>query len=113
MEDYEYITSRMSDADKERAAKALKGNWQMLTLLGWSVDDVASKPMIAVANAWSEICPGHVNLRQVADAVKNGIAQAGGVPVEFGSIGICDVSEEGYVLHHRRRHRGDAGGPQV
>ncbi len=101
MEDYEYITNKMSTEDQERVAKALKGNWQMLTLLGWSADDVASKPMIAVANAWSEICPGHMNLRQVADAVKNGIAQAGGVPVEFGSIGICDVSEEGYVLPSR------------
>ncbi len=101
MEDFEYLTSKMSDEDKERAVKALKGNWQMLSLLGWSVDDVAGKPMIAIANAWSEICPGHANLRQVADAVKNGIAQAGGVPVEFGSIGICDVSEEGYVLPSR------------
>ena len=48
MEDYEYITNKMSTEDQERVAKALKGNWQMLTLLGWSADDVASKPMIAV-----------------------------------------------------------------
>lgn len=101
MEDYQYLTKQMAPAEMLRAIKALNGKWQMLTLLGWSVDDIAEKPVIAIANTCSEICPGHVNLRQVADAVKHGITQAGGIPVEFGTIGVCDVSQNGYVLPTR------------
>lgn len=101
MEDFEYLKKNMSPSEMLRAINALNGKWQMLTLLGWSVDDIAGKPVIAIANTCSDICPGHVNLRQVADAVKNGIAQSGGIPVEFGTIGVCDVSQNGYVLPTR------------
>lgn len=101
MEDYKYLTKDMPPSEMLRAIKALNGKWQMLTLLGWSVDDIAGKPVIAIANTCSDICPGHVNLRQVSDAVKNGIIQAGGIPVEFGTIGVCDVSQNGYVLPTR------------
>ena len=101
MEDYKYLTKNMPPAEMLKAIKALNGKWQMLTLLGWSVDDIADKPVIAIANTCSDICPGHVNLRQVADAVKSGIIQAGGIPAEFGTIGVCDVSQNGYVLPTR------------
>lgn len=47
-------------------------------------------PLIGVANAYSNIVPGHFNLRQVAESVKQGIFQAGGTPIEFGVIGGCD-----------------------
>lgn len=49
-----------------------------------------ARPMIGVANSWNQGNPGHDNLRQVADCVKEGILQAGGTPVEFGIIGPCD-----------------------
>lgn len=54
------------------------------------------KPMIGIANAWSTTVPGHYNLRQVAEAVKEGIRSAGGTPVEFGVIGACDGIAEGH-----------------
>ena len=79
MEDYKYLTKNMTPSEMLKAIKALNGKWQMLTLLGWSVDDIADKPVIAIANTCSDICPGHVNLRQVADAVKSGI-----IPVTLG-----------------------------
>ena len=47
-------------------------------------------PFIGVANAWNTIVPGHVHLRQLSEKVREGIAAAGGVPFEFGVIGICD-----------------------
>jgi len=47
-------------------------------------------PFIGIANAWSDIVPGHVHLRTLAQKVREGIAAAGGVPFEFGVIGICD-----------------------
>ncbi|WP_094602584.1 Dihydroxy-acid dehydratase [Sporomusa silvacetica DSM 10669] len=48
------------------------------------------KPMIGVVNAFNEIIPGHMHLKDVAQAVKMGIAAGGGMPVEFPAIGICD-----------------------
>ena len=47
-------------------------------------------PFIGIANAWNDIVPGHVHLRNLAGKVREGIAAAGGVPFEFGVIGICD-----------------------
>ena len=47
-------------------------------------------PIIGIANSYNEIVPGHFHLRSVVDAVKAGIRAAGGVPVEFGVIGVCD-----------------------
>ena len=63
--------------------------------MGYTDDDL-SRPMIGVANAWSTTLPGHFNLNQVSDAVKNGIRMAGGTPVEFGLIGACDGIAEGH-----------------
>ncbi len=48
------------------------------------------KPFIAVANSFCEIVPGHVHLNKVAEIVKQAIRQAGGVPIEFNTIAICD-----------------------
>lgn len=47
-------------------------------------------PMIGVVNSFNEIVPGHMHLREIADAVKMGVAEAGGMPVEFPAIAICD-----------------------
>ncbi|MBP2639903.1 MAG: ilvD 8 [Firmicutes bacterium] len=57
--------------------------------MGYTPDDL-KKPMIGVVNAFNEIIPGHFHLRSIADAVKIGVAGAGGMPVEFPAIGICD-----------------------
>lgn len=48
------------------------------------------RPFIGVANSFNEIVPGHVNLDKITEAVKTGIRTAGGTPIEFGVIGICD-----------------------
>lgn len=53
-------------------------------------DEELSRPMIGVVSAFSEIVPGHINLDKIASAVKAGIRLAGGTPVLFPSIGICD-----------------------
>jgi dihydroxy-acid dehydratase len=47
-------------------------------------------PFIGIANAFNTIVPGHIHLRQLAEKVREGITAAGGVPFEFGVIGICD-----------------------
>jgi dihydroxy-acid dehydratase len=48
------------------------------------------KPFIAVANSFTEITPGHIHLQQLGEKVKQGIRSAGGVPLEFHTIAICD-----------------------
>lgn len=57
--------------------------------MGYTPKDL-SKPLIGVVNAFNEIIPGHFHLRDIADAVKLGVAAGGGTPVEFPAIGICD-----------------------
>ncbi len=53
-------------------------------------DDDMDKPFIGVANAYNNIVPGHILLDRISDAVREGIAAAGGVAFEFGVMGICD-----------------------
>jgi dihydroxy-acid dehydratase len=61
----------------------------LLKALGIGDSDMA-KPFIGVVNSFTNVVPGHVHLKQVAEAVKAGIISAGGVPFEFNTIGICD-----------------------
>ena len=53
-------------------------------------DEEISRPIIGVANSQNEIIPGHIHLGDISDAVKAGIRMAGGTPVEFSTIGVCD-----------------------
>jgi dihydroxy-acid dehydratase len=64
-------------------------NRSLLRSLGVT-DREMGLPFIGIANAFNTIVPGHIHLRQLAEKVKEGIAAAGGVPFEFGVIGICD-----------------------
>jgi dihydroxy-acid dehydratase len=48
------------------------------------------KPLVAVANSWNEIVPGHIHLDKVGKRVKEGIRAGGGVPLEFDTIAVCD-----------------------
>ncbi|GAB4352042.1 MAG: dihydroxy-acid dehydratase [Candidatus Abyssubacteria bacterium] len=66
---------------------------------GYSDDDL-KKPLIAVANSWNELNPGHVHLRETAARVKEGIWRAGGMPAEFNTIGPCDGIAQGRGMHY-------------
>ena len=77
-----------------------------LAAAGIDIDALDTKPLIAVANSWNEVCPGHEPLRQLADEVKKGILEAGGQPIEFNTIAMCDGIAQGhlgmrYCLPHR------------
>ncbi len=60
-------------------------------------DDELKNPIIAVVNAFNEVCPGHAVLKQLTQRVKDGIYAAGGTPVEIGTIGACD----GVAMSHK------------
>ncbi len=59
-------------------------------------DREIERPMIGIANSANEIIPGHLHLHQISEAVKAGIRMAGGTPIEFSTIGVCD----GIVMGH-------------
>jgi dihydroxy-acid dehydratase len=48
------------------------------------------KPMVAIANSWNEIVPGHIHLDKVGKKLKEGVRTGGGVPLEFDTIAVCD-----------------------
>ena len=88
----------------ERSEKILQGlgnQYYRATLksMGFTTEDL-KRPVIGIANAWSECVPGHYNLRQVAQRVKDGIYRAGGTPIEFGVIGGCDGMGQGHDGMH-------------
>lgn len=77
-----------------------------LASAGVDLDALDSKPLIGIANSWNEICPGHEPLRMLAEEVKKGILEAGGEPIEFNTIAMCDGIAQGhpgmrYCLPHR------------
>lgn len=59
-------------------------------------DEELARPLIGIVNAHSEIVPGHIHLNTIAEAVKAGVRMAGGTPIEFPSIGVCD----GIAMNH-------------
>ncbi len=59
-------------------------------------DEEIARPFVAIVNSQNEIIPGHLLLDKIADAVKAGVRMAGGTPLEFSTIGICD----GVAMNH-------------
>ena len=60
------------------------------------IDEEIERPFIGVVNSFNEIVPGHKHLREVAEAVKKGVTMAGGTPLEFPAIAVCD----GIAMNH-------------
>jgi dihydroxy-acid dehydratase len=61
----------------------------LLKALGLTDSDIA-KPFIGIANSYTTIVPGHIHLKQLAEAAREGILSAGGIPFEFNTIAVCD-----------------------
>ena len=76
-----------SDIVKKGSTRA--AHRSLFYAMGYTTEDL-QKPLIGVVNSFNEIIPGHIHLRNITDAVKLAVSAAGGTPVEFPSIGICD-----------------------
>lgn len=61
------------------------------------IDEELDRPLIGIVNAKSEIIPGHIHLDAIAKAVKEGVRMAGGTPIEFPCIGVCDGIAMGHM----------------
>ena len=68
----------------------------LLHALGMT-DEEMQKPMIGIVSSYNEIVPGHMNIDKIVDAVKKGVAMAGGNPIVFPAIAVCD----GIAMGHR------------
>lgn len=67
----------------------------LLKAAGLTEEEI-NRPLIGIVNSFNEIVPGHIELRQIADAVKRGVLIEGGTPMEFPSIAVCD----GIAMNH-------------
>ena len=82
-----------SDAVKRGVERA--PHRSLLHAVGWASSEI-DKPLIGIINSFSEIVPGHIHLRDIAQAVKAGVRSGGGVPFEVNTIAVCD----GIAMNH-------------
>ncbi len=68
----------------------------LFNALGFTAEEL-KKPMIGIVSSYNEIVPGHMNLDKIVDAVRMGVAEAGGVPVVFPAIAVCDGIAMGHI----------------
>ena len=83
-----------SDAAKTGASQA--PHRSLFNALGYTKEEMA-RPMVGIVCSYNEIVPGHMNLDKIADAVKMGVAMAGGTPVMFPAIAVCDGIAMGHT----------------
>jgi dihydroxy-acid dehydratase len=82
-----------SDAIKKGIERA--SHRSLLYALGCTPEEM-DRPFIGIVNSFTEIVPGHIHLRDIAAAVKEGVHEGGGVPFEFNTVAICD----GIAMNH-------------
>jgi len=68
----------------------------LLNAVGMTPEEMR-KPIIGIVSSFNEIVPGHINLDKISDAVKLGVAEAGGMPVVFPAIAVCDGIAMGHL----------------
>ena len=83
-------------SDNIKAGVDRTPNLSLLYALGFTKEEI-SRPIIGVVNSFSEIVPGHMHLDKITQAVKEGIYAAGGTPVVFPAIAVCDGIAMGHV----------------
>ena len=71
-------------------------NRSLFYALGYTKEEL-ERPLIGVVCSYNEIVPGHMNLDKIADAVKAGVRMAGGTPIEFPAIAVCDGIAMGHI----------------
>lgn len=86
----------------EQKSKVMKDGYMrspqrsLLYALGLTPDEI-DRPLVGIVNSFNEVVPGHMHLRSICDAVKAGVRLAGGTPLEFPAIAVCDGIAMGHV----------------
>lgn len=92
----------MTEKNIELKSKVMKGGYMrspqrsLLYALGLTKEEI-DRPLIGIVNSFNEVVPGHMHLRTVTEAVKAGVRLAGGTPLEFPAIAVCDGIAMGHV----------------
>ena len=108
-----------SDAVKKGTQQA--PHRSLFRALGMTEEEM-ERPLVGIVSSYNEIVPGHMNLDKIVNAVKQGVAMAGGTPVVFPAIAVCDgiamghIGNEVFPCYKRFNcgfHRGDGNGTSV
>lgn len=83
-------------SDNVKAGAQQAPHRSLFNALGFTEEEM-KKPMVGIVSSYNEIVPGHMNLDKIVEAVKLGVAQAGGVPVVFPAIAVCDGIAMGHI----------------
>ena len=83
-----------SDVVKKGATRC--AHRSLFNAMGFGPEDL-KKPLIGICNSFNEVIPGHIHLREITEAAKLGVAAAGGTPMEFPAIGVCDGIAMGHT----------------
>ena len=83
-------------SDNARAGMQQAPARSLFNALGFTAEEMR-KPIVGIVSSYNEIVPGHINLDKIVDAVKLGVAEAGGVPVVFPAIAVCDGIAMGHI----------------
>ncbi len=83
-------------SDNARAGMQQAPARSLFNALGFTKEEM-KKPMVGIVSSYNEIVPGHMNIDKIVEAVKLGVAEAGGVPVVFPAIAVCDGIAMGHV----------------
>ena len=83
-------------SDNARAGMQQAPARSLFNALGFTPEEM-KKPMVGIVSSYNEIVPGHMNIDKIVDAVKLGVAEAGGVPVVFPAIAVCDGIAMGHI----------------
>lgn len=83
-----------SDVVKKGATRC--AHRSLFNAMGFGPEDL-QKPLIGICNSFNEVIPGHIHLREITEAAKLGVVAAGGTPMEFPAIGVCDGIAMGHT----------------
>lgn len=83
-------------SDQVRCGMQQAPHRSLFNALGMTQEEM-SKPMVGIVSSYNEIVPGHMNLDKIVEAVKLGVAMAGGTPVVFPAIAVCDGIAMGHI----------------
>ena len=95
----DFIRRKTMNSDKVKAGVEHAPHRSLLKADGYN-DEQMRRPFVGVVNSFNEIAPGHMHLQNIARAVKDGVLAAGGTPMEFDTIGVCD----GIAMGHDGMH---------
>lgn len=84
-----WYNARAMLSDRTKLGRERAPHRSLMRATGMTDEDIR-KPFIAICNSFNEVIPGHVHLNKVAELIKDEVRKAGGTPIEFNLIGVCD-----------------------